>query len=184
MDSEMELRQVSASGSRQSTGRDRRRLPFAAVSGAGAAGVFLSAVPSPTDLAFSLIALVAAITLISLPRLSRHPISHLVGALSYLAAVGFLVQAQGGTGLSGSFTLALLPVLWISLYGPPLSGAVVVTTSAGLLAWLAALAGNSDQVIIRKAGLWFLIVAGICVAIHQLRHRYLAAIAQRETTLS
>ena len=42
----------------------------------------------------------------------RAPV--VAAALSYLAFVVLLVQAQGGTVRSGSFQLALLPVLWVS----------------------------------------------------------------------
>jgi diguanylate cyclase (GGDEF)-like protein len=105
-------------------------------------------------------------------------------ALSYLAFVVLLVQAQGGTVRSGSFQLALLPVLWISLYGRRPEGCLVVLVTAGALVLVSELGNQAADVVERKTGLWLLITAGIVVAIYGLRGRFARAMAERDQTVA
>lgn len=112
----------------------------------------------------------------------RAPV--VAAALSYLAFVVLLVQAQGGTVRSGSFQLALLPVLWVSLYGRRPEDCPVVLVTAGALVLVSELGHQAGDLVARKTGLWFLITAGIVVAIYGLRGRFARAMAERDQTVA
>lgn len=166
------------------TGRLNRRVPFIVVTLAGLGGVLLGARPVAWDLVLSIGAFGLATVLTSFGPFATHRAAHLVGAFGYLAGVALLVQSQGGATASGSFSLALVPILWIALYGPRSHGAVVVVTSSAVLTWLSALAHLADGVIVRRAGLWLLIAAAVTWAVHELRGRYTSALRDRDRSVA
>lgn len=163
--------------------RLRRRVPFVIVTLAGLGGVFLSAHPGSTELSCSFIALGACLLLTGIPWPRNRGWANFLGALSYLVFVGLLVQAQGGTSQSGSTILALLPILWIGLYGPPLQGAAITIAATIDVAVLSVIDDDPTGVIVRRAGLWILMASAITVAVHQLRNRFTVASMERDARL-
>jgi diguanylate cyclase (GGDEF)-like protein len=165
-----------------------RSAPFAVVTAIGVGAAFL---PGGTLVGryvpWCLTALGAAAVFALGPclfvRMERRA-TVVAAALGYLAFVVLLVQAQGGTVRSGSFQLALLPVLWISLYGRRPEGCLVVLVTAGALVLVSELGNQAGDVVARKTGLWLLITAGIVVAIYGLRGRFARAMAERDQTVA
>jgi diguanylate cyclase (GGDEF)-like protein len=160
------------------------RAPFVIVTVAGLLGLLLpGGTIVPTDLAASFALLFTALVLVSVPWPIRRSRIELAGALAYVGFVALLVQAQGGSARSGSFSMALMAILWIALYGDRLEGAVVVVASSGALIWLSAVDGQDLATVARKSAIWFLIAAGITFAIHHLRDRFSLVIRQQRTTI-
>jgi len=158
------------------------RVPFVVVTLAGLLGVFLpGGQVGAADLAWSLGAL-ALCALASLPWARGWRGRELAVPLGYIGFVTMLVQAQGGTVKSGSSILVLVAVLWVALYCRRAYGVVVVAAASAAQVWLSIAAHQSGALIARK-GLWLVIMAGITVAVHQLRDRYSRAIVNRDTTL-
>jgi diguanylate cyclase (GGDEF)-like protein len=160
------------------------RAPFAIVTGAGLLGVFL---PGGTivagDLAWAIGLLVLRLAVIAFPWPGRRSRLQLADALIYVAFVAMLVQAQGGSSRSGSYSMALMAILWIALYGGRIEGAITVTVSSAVLIWLSFLDHQAFPAIARKGIIWFLIAAAITFAAHQLRDRFAGVIDQRERTI-
>jgi diguanylate cyclase (GGDEF)-like protein len=160
------------------------RAPFAIVTLAGLLGVFLpGGTIVPVDLAWAVGLLVLRMAVIAVPWPGRRLPVQLADALIYVAFVAMLVQAQGGATRSGSFSMALMAILWIALYGSRVEGAVTVTVSSGVLVWLSFLDHQAFPAIARKGMIWFLIAAAITFAAHQLRDRFAGVIDQREQTI-
>jgi diguanylate cyclase (GGDEF)-like protein len=116
-------------------------------------------------------------------RLNGRPIV-VAGALSYLAFVVLLVQAQGGMPESGSFQLALLPTIWVSLYSKRFEAGLVVVATVAALVLVSVLGHEHADVVERKAGLWLLITTGIVFAIYGLRNGFARAMAERDLTVA
>ena len=134
------------------------------------------------DLGWSLGALVLC-ALASLPWARRLPLRELVVPLGYIGFVTMLVQTQGGTAKSGSSIMVLVAVMWVALYCRHAYGLVVVAAASAAQVWLSISVHQSAALIARKGLLWLVIMAGITVAVHQLRDRYSRAIVNRDTTL-
>lgn len=164
-------------------GHGGRRLPFALVTVVALAGAALpgSRLVLPYLLG-GLGALGLSVLAVCWPRSPRSNRLELVGALWYLAFIALLVQAQGGSVKSGSYTLALMPILWVALYNRPRDSAVIVMASGAVQVWLSLIIGQPGVLVARKAFLWLLIAGGISMAVHQLRRRFLRAIEQRDAT--
>jgi diguanylate cyclase (GGDEF)-like protein len=174
----------------QSTRAERglRCAPFAVVTALGVGAAFL---PGTTlegrYLPWCLAALGAAAVFAGGPCLFERMEGRatvVAAAFSYLAFVVLLVQAQGGTVHSGSFQLALLPIMWISLYGGRPEGSLVVVLTTAALVLVSELDHQTGDVVARKAGLWLLITAGLAVAIYGLRGQFARAMAERDQTVA
>jgi K+-sensing histidine kinase KdpD len=160
------------------------RAPFAIVTVAGLLGTFFpGGTIVPVDLAWCAGLLTVRLIVITVPWPIRSSLVQLADSLSCVAFVAMLVQAQGGASRSGSYSMALMAVLWIALYGGRIEGAVTVVASSVVLVWLSVIDQQPFPAIARKGIIWFLIAAGITFAAHQLRERFATVIGQRERTI-
>jgi diguanylate cyclase (GGDEF)-like protein len=166
----------------------RWRAPFAVVTAIGLAAAFLpGGALAGRYVAWCLGTLGAATVLLVGPllfvRLKARPMV-VAGALSYIAFVVLVVQAQGGMPRSGSFQLALLPTIWVSLYSRRFEAGLVVVATVAALVLVSVLGHENADVVERKAGLWLLITTGIVFAIYSLRAGFARAMAERDQTVA
>lgn len=106
-------------------------------------------------------------------------VPQLAAAVCYLGFVVSVILAEGDI-TAGAFSLALIPVLWISLYGTGLDSVLIVSAT---IAAVVALSGRShapSDVTVRSAVLWGCVAVGLSLAIHHLRDRYEATLAARD----
>ena len=170
------------------SGLDARTLtwaPMAAVTAAGLVGTFLpgGTVDAPY-LAGSVMVLAVCVGILRIPWCRRGAHGELAAALGYVGFVSLLTLAQGGAVKAGSYSLALLAVMWMALYGDAAEGAVLIVASTLAQAGLSVLAHQNASVVERKALLWMLITSGITLAVHHLRGRYDEAIVERDGTIA
>lgn len=164
---------------------DRRWDPFIVVTLAGIASAFLPyGVVAVSEMAWSLTCLGASVVALSWARKHENDLFALAGALAYVAFVALLVQAEGGSSKSGVFTLCLLAILWIGLYGRLWQAIVVTAASTVALVWLAVVEHDGGAVIARRGFFWLVIMTGVTIAVHGLRTRDEEALAQRDITIA
>jgi diguanylate cyclase (GGDEF)-like protein len=154
-------------------GRLRRALPFAV---AMALPFALAPLPPTTHDGTALAAagaLSAAIALAAafVPWRRLPPWAEALPPLAYLGVVALLRDAGGGAG-SGHEALALLPVLWLALYGTPGQLAVAVAGVAAVFAVPVLAAGPPayPDGEWRQAAVW-VAIAAVVGAVLQRLHR-------------
>lgn len=160
-----------------------RRVPYVVVA---VLGITLGFLPGGTidypNFWASLVVLAAFIAIEAIRWPGRPAWRHLASALAYIAFVSLLVQAQGGVILSGSFSMSLLAVLWVALYGRRSAAAVIVAASLVALVWLSELVDQPQAIVVRKAVVWFAITVAIVVAVHLLRARFVRVSNQQKVS--
>ncbi len=106
-----------------------RILPFAAAAGVGVLAAALSDVTGPAYLAVAIGLTLFAVSASVAFRSMRPPAPlALIPSLAFLAAIGAMRGAEGGANLG--LALAVLPVLWMALYGRRSQLTIVVAAAA------------------------------------------------------
>ena len=148
-----------------------RIAPFA---GAAAAGLAVAGLPSAGTHQHAFVTAVALTVAVVLGALvapwHRLPIVFdLVPALSYLAIIGLLREAEGGAA-SGYAPLVMLPIFWIALYGTAGQLIVVIAAAAATFVEPMLLIGEPRYPLgeWRATLLWVLTAAIIGLAVQRL----------------
>lgn len=161
----------------------RPLLPFAiTTAGAFASSFFPGADVVARDMALALVALAGTAVLAALALRWPRGSLRVAAAVAYLVFVVFLVLGQGNLG-SGSFALALLPVLWTGLFGTAVESAAITLATVAAIALLAVFGRQAVVVTIRRSALWGVVAAGVSIALHQLRTWFDASLAERNASL-
>ncbi len=127
-----------------------------------------------------LVVVLAAAALVPWPRLPGW--THTLVPLGFALWLGVLLASQSGGG-PGLATLALLPLLWVALYGREWEAVVVLFAVVGALTVSSALRHDPATVVERRAVLWGLVGALLISSTYSLRRELLDAIDERDEAL-